>query len=50
MLDKVKGAENYLVDDAKAHDLHNKLKQELSGYLVPRLVRDNEGKSKDWLL
>ena len=50
MLDKVSGAENYLVTDEKALQLHQQLQSQLSGYLVPRLVRDEDKPSKSWLL
>ena len=50
MLDKVSGAENYLVTDEKAMKLHQQLQSQLSGYLVPRLVRDENQSSKSWLL
>lgn len=48
-LDKVEGAEHFLVDDKQAIKLHNNLKQQLSGYLVPKLVKDNNNSAKDWL-
>lgn len=50
MLDKVSGAENYFIDDAVAISLHQQLQTCLSGYLVPKLVRDSGKKSKTWLL
>ena len=40
MLDQVSGAENYFVKEQVALKLHQQLQAELSGYLVPRLVRD----------
>jgi EF-P beta-lysylation protein EpmB len=49
MLDKVSGAENYYVRDEKAVQLHKQLQAQLSGYLVPKLVRDLGEKSKTWL-
>jgi KamA family protein len=49
MLDKVSGAENYYVSDEKAVQLHKQLQAQLSGYLVPKLVRDSGEKSKTWL-
>ncbi len=49
MLDKVQGAEHFLVSDECARELHQQLQRNLSGYLVPKLVRDNNGQSKDWL-
>ncbi len=50
MLDKVKGSEGFLVSDKSATDLHQQLQKRLSGYLVPKLVRDTGGESKQWLL
>ncbi|WP_190600680.1 KamA family radical SAM protein [Candidatus Vesicomyidisocius sp. SY067_SCS001] len=50
MLDKVKGAQDFLVKDDYAIQLHQQLKSNLSGYLVPKLVRDSGSYSKDWLL
>ena len=49
MLDKVKGAEHFLVSDERAIQLHQNLKNNLSGYLVPKLVRDENLKSKTWI-
>ena len=50
MLDKVDGAQHYWVSDDRAIELHQQLQKKLPGYLVPRLVRDNNNASKDWLL
>ncbi|WPE17559.1 KamA family radical SAM protein [Candidatus Thioglobus autotrophicus] len=50
MLDQVSGSENYLVSAEKATQLHLQLQAQLSGYLVPRLVRDEGKSSKTWLL
>ena len=50
MLDHVSGAERYFVEDEVALKLHQQLKSELSGYLVPKLVRDEGKSSKSWLL
>ncbi len=49
LLDKVSGAEHFLVADARAVQIHQKLKATLSGYLVPKLVRDNNGVAKVWV-
>jgi EF-P beta-lysylation protein EpmB len=49
MLDKVKGSEHFLVSDERAIQLHQNLKNNLSGYLVPKLVRDENLKSKTWI-
>ena len=42
-LDRVQGAAHFEVDDARARDLHAALAARLSGYLVPRLVREVAG-------
>ncbi|SMM98485.1 Lysyl-lysine 2,3-aminomutase [uncultured Candidatus Thioglobus sp.] len=49
LLDKVSGAEHFLVEDKKAIKLHNALKKQLSGYLVPKLVRDENLAFKTWI-
>jgi len=42
-LDKVAGAAHFAVEDSVALALHSQLRQKLSGYLVPRLVREVPG-------
>lgn len=42
-LDRVSGAAHFEVDDAAARELHRALAARLSGYLVPRLVREVAG-------
>ncbi|MCE7032812.1 EF-P beta-lysylation protein EpmB [Lysobacter sp. GX 14042] len=42
-LDRVQGAAHFEVDDARARQLHAGLAARLSGYLVPRLVREVAG-------
>jgi EF-P beta-lysylation protein EpmB len=42
-LDRVQGAAHFEVDDATALHLHAELSSRLSGYLVPRLVREVAG-------
>lgn len=42
-LDRVQGAAHFEVDDARALALHSALAARLSGYLVPRLVREVAG-------
>ena len=44
-LDRVQGAAHFEVDDARALALHAALSARLSGYLVPRLVREVAGDS-----
>jgi EF-P beta-lysylation protein EpmB len=49
LLDKVSGAEHFLVSDEDARRLHRVLQKQLSGYLVPRLVRDENLAAKTWV-
>jgi EF-P beta-lysylation protein EpmB len=42
-LDRVAGVAHFEVDDDRARDLHAALAARLSGYLVPRLVREVQG-------
>ncbi len=42
-LDRVQGAAHFEVPDARALELHQALARRLSGYLVPRLVREVAG-------
>lgn len=42
-LDRVAGVAHFEVDDARARALHTELATRLSGYLVPRLVREIPG-------
>lgn len=49
MLDQVRGSEHYWVETKRALEIHQGLQYSLSGYLVPRLVRDTGAKSKTWL-
>lgn len=50
VLDHVRGSQHFLVDDAQALALHQQLKQQLAGFLVPKLVRELPGEpSKTWL-
>lgn len=44
-LDRVQGAAHFEVDDDRARALHAALMTQLSGYLVPRLVREVAGDS-----
>lgn len=44
-LDRVQGTAHFEVDDARARALHAALAARLSGYLVPRLVREVAGDS-----
>ncbi|GMQ87637.1 MAG: EF-P beta-lysylation protein EpmB [Gammaproteobacteria bacterium] len=42
-LDPVLGAAHFLVDDQKARDLMEKMRESLPGYLVPQLIREQPG-------
>ncbi|HHH49077.1 MAG TPA: EF-P beta-lysylation protein EpmB, partial [Gammaproteobacteria bacterium] len=43
LLDRVQGAAHFTVDDARARGLVERLRRQLPGYLVPRLVREQAG-------
>jgi L-lysine 2,3-aminomutase len=43
MLDKVQGATHFAVEEDRARDIMNKLRETLPGYLVPRLIREQAG-------
>lgn len=43
LLDRVRGAAHFEVKEAKASAIIKKLRQQLPGYLVPRLVREQPG-------
>lgn len=45
LLDKVKGAAHFFVDDKTAKKLMRELAQQVSGYLVPKLAREISGES-----
>jgi EF-P beta-lysylation protein EpmB len=44
LLDKVKGAHHFEISEKDAQQLHQQLLLKLSGYLVPKLVREEAGK------
>ena len=46
LLDKVTGAERFLISDKQAHKIYTSLQKMLPGYLLPKLVRDEGGESK----
>ena len=50
MLDKVKGAAHFSVDEEKARQLLSELRRLLPGYLVPKLVREQAGENAKTLL
>jgi EF-P beta-lysylation protein EpmB len=43
MLDRVQGAAHFAVSDARARELHARVRGSLPGYLVPRLVQEIPG-------
>jgi EF-P beta-lysylation protein EpmB len=45
LLDKVTGAHHFEVNEKRAKELHQQLLLKLSGYLVPKLVREEPGKA-----
>jgi len=46
LLDRVSGSEHFLISDTKAKEIYRELQNNLSGYLLPKLVRDEGGESK----
>lgn len=50
LLDKVIGAEHFLISDLRAKEIYRELQNSLSGYLLPKLVRDEGGESKSLLV
>lgn len=50
LLDKVVGAEHFLVEDDRAKIIYQELQGQLPGYLVPKMVRDDGGESKRLLV
>ena len=50
LLDKVSGADRFLVTDKRAKEIYKTLQTLLPGYLVPRMVRDEGGYSKRLVL
>jgi len=42
-LDKIEGAAHFLVSDPRAKEIHGIMRQQLPGYLLPRLVRETPG-------
>jgi len=49
-LDKAKGTSHFNVDKKKAIQLHQLLQKRLSGYLVPKLVKEEPGRESKTLL
>ena len=45
LLDKVQGASHFDVDEGRGIDLIAEIRRQLPGYLVPRLVREQQGEA-----
>jgi len=50
LLDKVTGASHFAVDDAVGIELIKQIRQALPGYLVPRLVREQQGEASKTII
>lgn len=50
LLDKVQGASHFDVDEAKGIALIAEIRRELPGYLVPRLVREQQGEASKTII
>ena len=50
LLDKVKGAQHFQVDDTTAKIIWKQLQESLPGYLVPRLVRETAGENSKTII
>ncbi len=50
LLDKVQGASHFDVDEAKGIALTAEMRRELPGYLVPRLVREQQGEASKTII
>jgi EF-P beta-lysylation protein EpmB len=50
ILDKAKGTAHFDITEAKAIQLHQSLQKQLSGYLVPKLVKEEAGKANKTLI
>ena len=48
LLDEVEGSEHFLISEKDAKSIHKNLQKLVSGYLVPRLVKDENLESKTW--
>ena len=44
LLDKVQGAQHFDIDEAEAREIYKQMLNNLSGYLLPKLVREESGK------
>jgi EF-P beta-lysylation protein EpmB len=48
LLDEVEGSEHFFISEKDAKSIHKNLQKLISGYLVPRLVKDENLESKTW--
>jgi L-lysine 2,3-aminomutase len=48
LLDEVEGSEHFFISEKDAKSIHKNLQKLVSGYLVPRLVKDENLESKTW--
>jgi len=46
LLDEVEGSEHFFISEKDAKSIHKNLQKLISGYLVPRLVKDENLESK----
>jgi L-lysine 2,3-aminomutase len=50
LLDKVQGAQHFDIDESEAIELHRAMKKSMPGYMVPRLVREEAGKTSKTII
>jgi len=48
LLDELKGSEHFFISEQDAKSIHKELQKMTSGYLVPKLVKDENLESKTW--
>jgi len=48
LLDEVEGSEHFFISEQDAKSIHKELQKMTSGYLVPKLVKDENLESKTW--
>ena len=46
LLDKVRGSKQFFISKTQALKIYKKMQESLSGYLLPKLVKDNDEASK----
>jgi EF-P beta-lysylation protein EpmB len=50
LLDKVQGAQHFDIDESEAIELHRAMTKSMPGYMVPRLVREEAGKTSKTII